>query len=242
MLSAENLDASHRGRRVLHDIVAAVEPGNLVVLLGPNASGKSTLLRSLAGIHRPENGRLSVNKLELSRLSAAELARRISYVPQENLMAFAYTVGELVGLGGAGGRVAEALTELDLNGLEKRSVLTLSGGERQRAAIARAVAQNADFLLLDEPTAHLDLRHQKSLFDLLIRLVRDEKKGVLVALHDLNLAAAYADRIILLKEGRIVASGTPAVALTAEILAEVYGIPISIQFDDAESRPRLSIF
>ena len=247
MITGRNITASHRGRRVIHGIDITVGPGVLNILLGPNASGKTSLIRCLAALHRPDSGEVRLNNRLLAQIPAAECRRCIAYVPQDNPMAFAYTVAELVGLGQEQGdahrnrEILGALAALDLEGLEQRNVLTLSGGERQRAAIARAIAQNTDYLLLDEPTAHLDLRHQKMLLDALLHLAHQENKGILLALHDLNLAAAYADRLILLQEGRIAAEGRPAQVLTTANLRHVYGTEAQIEGEN-EARPRVYIF
>ena len=248
-MTASRISASHRRRRIIDELTLTLTPGVLTALLGPNASGKTTLIRCLAGIHPLDSGRITVNGDDLRRLTSTERSRRVAYVPQDNPMAFAYTVAELVGLGNEVSQsepsikntLKDTLQLLDLEGLEQRSVLTLSGGERQRAAVARAIAQNADYLLLDEPAAHLDLRHQKLLLTILQGLAHQKNKGVLVSLHDLNLAAAFADQIILLASGKIVAHGTPQETLTIENIRRVYQTEIRIENADG-LRPRLHIF
>lgn len=245
-LSARGLSAGYRGAEAVRDVDLTVEPRRVAVLIGPNGSGKSTLLRCLARAHPPRQGSVRVDNEDLYRLSAHAAARRIAYVAQENPAPFAFTVSELVALGASIGvtgrpqqdRVEAALRLLDLNGLAGRSLLTLSGGERQRAALARAFAQETPYLLLDEPTAHLDLRHQIALLEA-VRAVAAGGKGVLLILHDLNLAAAYADVLFLLHEGRLFASGTPGQTLTAETIRQVYQTNVFIEADPISGRPRV---
>lgn len=251
-LVAEGLRAGYGAGRgagaapVLDGVSAVVERGRITALLGPNGSGKSTLVRCLARAHKPLAGRVSVDGRDLySEFSAREAARLVSYVGQENPMPFAFTVDELVRIGAdAGGaakareRVAAAVGAMELERLRTRSVVALSGGERQRASIARALAQGADFLLLDEPTAHLDLRHQAALMTAARDAAR-QGRGVLLVLHDPNLAAANADQVLLMRDGRVAATGSPAVALTAENLAAVYQTPLRLAPGDAEGRAPL---
>jgi iron complex transport system ATP-binding protein len=242
MIRVDALSASHRGHAVLHDINLGILPGQLTVLIGPNASGKSTLLRSLAGIHRPDKGRILFDGEDISRLTAKKLSEILAYAPQDNPQVFAYTVRELVGIGIAGNDdIRSAMRMMDLLPLEQRSLLTLSGGERQRTAIARVLAQTTRYCLLDEPTAHLDPYHQKSLFESLREIVKGSQKGILVALHDLPLAAAYADIVILLHQGKIIAQGPPFEAMTLENLRVVYQIDAEVH-KGGDGKSKLSIF
>jgi iron complex transport system ATP-binding protein len=247
-LSARGLTASHRRRVVLHGIDLTLPRRTVVALIGPNASGKSTLVRCLAGAHRPERGRVTVDEQDVQHLNAREASHRIAFLPQDTPVAFAFTVRELIGLASNGSEQARTdererrvLRQLDLEALEHRSLLTLSGGERQRASAARVFLQNSDYLLLDEPTAHLDLRHQALLLDAARQAAHDEGRGVLIVLHDLNLAAEFADLVVLLCEGRIAAAGTPDEVLTFERLLTVYGTTLRVSRNPESGRPLISL-
>jgi iron complex transport system ATP-binding protein len=209
-LTAEGLSAGYARRDIVDIPALTLRAGEVAVLLGPNAAGKSTLLY---------------------RISARARASHLAFVGQEAQEGFAFTVRELVALGAeahevrgrpASARIENALAQMEITELAARDLLHLSGGERQRAAIARALAQETALLLLDEPTAHLDLRHQAALMDAARRAARDRGAAVLIVLHDLNLASAYADRLILLAEGRLAADGPPSAVLTQETIARVY--------------------
>ncbi len=243
-LMAQRLTAGYAGRDALHAVDCEVIPGTVSILIGPNGSGKSTLLRCLARGLPPRQGRVLLEGDDLYVLPPHAVAARIAYVAQNNPFHFSFTVQELVHLGAAAAshpsrpqtpgsdaheRVEQALRALDLDALAARSLLALSGGEQQRAAIARALAQDTPYLLLDEPTAHLDLRHQNRLLHLLRHEARAQHKAVLIVLHDVNLAAAWADRLILMHQGRIAASGEPTTVLTPETLASVYQTDVLVQ-------------
>jgi iron complex transport system ATP-binding protein len=207
-LEAVDVSVSYRGRAALQDVSCVVRPGEVAVLVGPNGSGKSTLLRVLARALRPERGAVRLGQRNVAALSSAEYARRVAYVSQEHVVGFGFSVAEHVRLGRAAsaeGRrsppLPEILEALDLEALRSRSLLSLSGGERQRAFVARALAQDADHLLLDEPTAHLDLRHQVALLEVVREAAHERGKGALLVLHDLDLAARYADNLLLLHQG-----------------------------------------
>lgn len=233
LLEARGVSAAYGHVPVLRNADCRIAAGRLTALVGPNGSGKSTLLRCFAQGLPPQTGSILLDEQDLYRIRPREAAARLAYVPQENLAGFGFTIRELVALGaeaaplrqsavGSPERIERALRDLDLETLAGRSLLTLSGGERQRAFIARALAQDPDFLLLDEPTAHLDLRHQQRLLQRLRFAARREGKAVLVVLHDLNLAAHWADDLLLLSDGQIVAAGTPGAVLTPERLKTVY--------------------
>ena len=251
-LSADSLTARYGSLPpVLENVSVTVEPGRVTALIGPNAGGKSTLLRCLARAHPPASGRVSIGPDDLYRLPAREAARRIAYVPQDNPMPFAFTVAELIMLGADAApvgdhadrsrRISEAVALFDLEPLAERSLLTLSGGERQRAALARAFAQNTPFLLLDEPTLHLDLRHQAALLRAVRTAAREKGQAVLLVLHDINQAAAAADTLLLLHGGRIAASGEPATVLSAERLSEAYQTSVLIRDDLATGKPHVTL-
>ena len=233
-----------KGRAVLLDAVdVEVEPHSWTVIVGPNGAGKSTLLRCVAGLQRHE-GRVLVDGQEVTALSPRERAREIGYAPQIPVLPEAVTVAEYVLLGRtpyrplvAGPRrddrdvVEAALERLDLGPLTRRTLRTLSGGERQRAVLARALAQQPRLLLLDEPTASLDLGHAQSVLEIVDELRREQGITVLMTLHDLVLAAQYADRLVLLAQGRVVGSGRPQDVLTSAALARHYGATAEVTPD-----------
>jgi iron complex transport system ATP-binding protein len=228
------------GHPVVRDVGAVVERGEWVALIGPNGAGKTTLLRAIAGLV-PHDGGVSLLGRAAADLDRRERARLLAVVPQLPETPPWLTVAEYVLMGrtphlgrlareGAAdrGAAARALERLELDGLADRPLGTLSGGERQRAVVARALAQEASIVLLDEPTAALDIGHQQQALELLDGLRAHDGLTLLAAMHDLTLAAQYADRVLLLSEGRIVADGSPAEVLTEEALAEHYGATVRV--------------
>ncbi|MGO8950891.1 MAG: ABC transporter ATP-binding protein [Ktedonobacterales bacterium] len=212
----------------------------MVGLLGPNGAGKSTVLRLAAGVLKPQAGSILVLGESLGRLGRREIARRVAVVPQDFSVQFAYTVQQIVemgrqphmgslGIAGFADRAAvrSALADTDMLPLADRAFNELSGGERQRAIISLALAQDAPILLLDEPTAHLDIRHQVEVLELLRRLNREQGLTVLAALHDLNLAARYFPRLVLFNRS-VIADGPPGQVLDATILSGVYQTPVQV--------------
>jgi iron complex transport system ATP-binding protein len=235
-LVAQGLSVSLGRRPVLGPIDLALRPGGLTVVVGPNGAGKSTLLRSLAGLIAPDRGSVALNGTALARLRVSERARTIAYLPQGGTIAWPLPVAQVVALGRLPhgetpealpdrGRqaVAAALAQVGLEGFETRAATELSGGERARTLLARALAVEAAVLLADEPVAALDPRHQLVVLDVLRSRAR--LGGIVVAvMHDLALAARFADAIVLLEAGTIRAHGTPESVLTAARIAENFGI------------------
>ncbi|MEV4277727.1 heme ABC transporter ATP-binding protein [Actinoplanes xinjiangensis] len=219
------------GTTVVDGVDLHVDAGEVVALVGPNGAGKSTLLAALAG-DVPAGGRIEIDGREVRTWKPVELARRRAMLPQKAMVSFPFTVGEVIAMGRAPwtGRpesaededaVAEAMWLTETTGFARRTFPALSGGEQARVALARVLAQRTPVLLLDEPTAALDLRHQ----ELVLRAVRERagnRTRVVVVLHDLGLAAAYADRAYLLAAGRVRAEGPPREVFTAELLSDVY--------------------
>ncbi|KQX52732.1 MULTISPECIES: ABC transporter ATP-binding protein [unclassified Streptomyces] len=223
-----------------------VRPGETVGLIGPNGSGKTTLLRCVYGTLVPTSGRALLDGDDLHALGPKARARRVATVPQDSATEFELTVRELVALGrsphkrfwegdtGADrGRAGAALARVGLAELADRPYPTLSGGERQRALVARALVQDPDLLVLDEPTNHLDIRHQLDV----LALVRELGTTNLLALHDLNLAGAYCDRLYVLERGRVVTGGTPDEVLTPALLEAVYGVDAEVIPHPRTGRP-----
>lgn len=238
---AEELGLVIDGNVVLSDVTLSFPVGEVVALIGHNGSGKSSLLKILARHVLPTNGLISYNGHDLRDLQARAFARSVAYLPQDVSNGAEMTIRELVACGrypwhGALGRfstidrtkVDEALRETQIESFADRIVGTLSGGERQRAWIAMLVAQDARCLLLDEPTAALDVAHQIEVLSLVRRLAHVGGRSVVVVLHDINMAARFCDRIHALKQGRVVASGTPSEILAPKILHEVYGIEMDV--------------
>ena len=236
------------GATLLEGVSIEVGPGEIVAVAGPNGAGKSTLLSVLAGDRRADDGAVTLDGQAVSGWPRVELARRRSVMGTDRAVAFAFSAAEVAMLGRMplhGGDPNEAdqavidelMAAVDCAGLAGRVYATLSTGERQRVSLARAVAQVADvagsrtedarYLLLDEPTSSLDPAHQHTAMRL-IRRTADAGRGVLAVLHDLNLAAAYADRVVLMHEARVVESGTPAEVLRAELLESVFDIPMLV--------------
>jgi ABC-type cobalamin/Fe3+-siderophores transport system ATPase subunit len=246
MLKIEGLTVSYDARRVLNNISLEIDSGEVMALIGPNGAGKSTLVRAASGVVPVESGMLHWNKpgapsMELMTLSPMMRARTLAVVPQAASMPPAFTVWETVLMGRTPhlnflGQVSEkdeeiarlALQKVDALDLSERRVGELSGGEQQRVLLARALTQSTPILLLDEPTSNLDLHYQVSFMETVRTLARQDKLAVLVALHDLNIAARYADRVALLVEGEIIAAGTPQEVLTQELISAAYHLPVQV--------------
>jgi len=237
----EGVTVAYRGRPVLRDVTLDIAAGERVALIGPNGAGKSTLLRAVAGLVEPAAGVVELDGSPLSSLDRLAVARRIAVVPQLPVLPFATTVEEVVALGRLphehpvrGMRpvdrsvVAEAIERVGLGHLLGRDARELSLGERQLVLLAMAVAQEAPLLILDEPTVHLDLRHQVEVMDLLLDLNARLGTTVLAVLHDLVLAAHFFPRLVLLDGGRVVADGPPAEVLRPDLIREVFGVDPSL--------------
>lgn len=220
----------------------AVRAGKFAALIGPNGAGKSTLLRLATGALAADAGTVRVAGLDVATLSVRERARRIALVPQEPLPPFRFRAIDLALLGRTpyrGGfsfdgpddirKATEALARAGASELAERPLSELSGGERQRVAVARALAQDAPVLLLDEPTTFLDLQHRLSLFAVLRRLAQDESLAILTVSHDIALAAQFCDPIVVLHAGRVHAQGSPVEVVTEELLREVFGVRAVVQ-------------
>lgn len=226
---------------VLRGVSLRVHEGEFVGVIGPNGCGKSTLLRSMSGFLRPSAGAVSLDGLDVASYTPKEIARKLAVVSQELNTPFGFTVEETVHMGRlpyerrlasesdlAAEVVRRAIEETDLTPLADRPITRLSGGERQRVAVARALAQCPAILLLDEATAHLDLRYQTHLLDIVARRNAEDGLTVVAVMHDLNLAAQYCGRLVLLRDGRVFASGKPKDVLTDDTLREVYGASVMV--------------
>lgn len=245
MLEIKNLSVHYGPPTAVHpalkDISLQVAPGEILALIGPNGAGKTTLIKTISGVLRPSAGVLLWQGQDLAHLSERQRASRLAVVPQARNLPEGFTVWQTVMLGrtpylGWLGkmtpqdhiRIQWALEQTDTLSLANRLIQELSGGEQQRVLLARALAQDSTTLLLDEPTAHLDLRHQSGLLNLVRRLAKEQGLAVLMALHDLNLVAIYADRLALLVAGEIRSMGSPSEVLNPEYLMEAYQVPLKV--------------
>ena len=241
MLVAEDIHFAYKGQSVFHGLNLTGQEGELVGIVGPNGAGKTTILKLISGVLKPSLGRITINGTDLATLNGGERAKLVSAVPQNPLLPVGFRAVDLVLMGRnpylklfrwEGVRDLEIAREVmkltHTWHLADRFIGSLSGGERQRALVAMALAQEAPLLLLDEPTSSLDLAHQTGIMDLVRDLQQQRGGTVLLAMHDLTLAAQYCDRLVLLEEGRTYAAGPPEVVLTRENIARVYGAEVAV--------------
>ena len=255
MLEARDLTIKYDERIAVTGVSLTLAPGNVTAIIGPNGAGKSTLLRALNGQVRHASGVVLLNGEPIEKFSRRSIGRRVAVVAQEAELRFPVTVLEFV----LGGRFAwasnaawgwetdrdlhvaeEVLRETALGELSGRLMNELSGGERQRAVLARALATEAAFLLLDEPTANLDLSHQATLLALVRNRCDQQQAAALVVTHDINLAAQFADQILLMKSGKVIEAGTPRAVLTPELLREVFEVTVLVDAHPVTNAPRVT--
>ncbi len=247
-ICAEGLVWGVGRQTIVHGVSLDVARGETLGLIGPNGSGKSSLLRLLAGLKAPRSGSVAINGQDVSRLSRRSLARQVAFVQQNAGTETSVSVRDVVKLGRTPHRsalsgwsqadeaaVGSALARVDMTGKSAQAWQTLSGGERQRVHIARALAQAPSVMFLDEPTNHLDIHHQIEI----LRMVRDLDLTSVVALHDLNLAAMFCDRIAVMREGQLIECGAPGRVLTRTLLREVFRIEAEIGLPDGSGRPHI---
>lgn len=249
-LAAENLTLAYDERVVVPDLSLVVPPGKVTAVIGPNACGKSTLLRALGRLLRPRSGRVFLDGRDLVSYRSRHVARELAFLPQAPEVPGGITVAELVGRGRSPHQqwwhqwstadrdaVRRALERTGTADLMDRPVDELSGGQRQRVWIAMVLAQDSEILLLDEPTTYLDIAHQVEILDLVRALNRDEGRTVVAVLHDLNQAVRYADHLVVMRDGRIVAQGDPADVVTAEMVVQVFGLDAVVVEDPVTGDP-----
>ncbi|GAA3188775.1 MULTISPECIES: ABC transporter ATP-binding protein [Streptomyces] len=249
-LTAQELTLAYEDRTVVDGLDVEIPDGKVTVIVGPNACGKSTLLRALGRLLKPRSGAVLLDGTDLSRLPSRRIAQVIGLLPQTPVAPEGITVADLVSRGRQPHQkwwqqwsetdetsVAQALERTSTADLAERPVDALSGGQRQRVWIAMALAQDTDLLLLDEPTTYLDIAHQVEVLDLVRQLNRERGRTVVAVLHDLNQAARYADHLIAMKAGRIVAQGPPAGIVTAELVQEVFGMASVVVPDPVTGDP-----
>ncbi|MCD1295707.1 ABC transporter ATP-binding protein [Methanocella sp. CWC-04] len=232
---ADNVSVYYGKHKALEDISFDVSSGEIVSLVGPNGSGKSTMIKCMAQIHKPSKGKIYLDDRDISKISLKEVARLIGYVPQNFHYLFFSTVMETVLLGrkphitwSISPRdleiVQNALNDMGISDLAGKFMDQLSGGQKQKVHIARALAQEPKLFLFDEPTSNLDLKHQMEVLEITSRLAKEEGSSLIIALHDLNLAFNYSDRVVMLRGGKIFAQGKPGDVLTPENIKEVYDV------------------
>ena len=252
ILAAEGLSLGFDGRTVVHSLDLGFERGTVTTVIGPNGCGKSTLLRGLGRLLRPVAGRVTLDGGEIAAMAPRAVARRLSVLPQTPQAPAGLTVGELVArgrhprqrwyqqfTGGDERAVSHALAATDISDLAGVPLEDLSGGQRQRAWISMTLAQETELLLLDEPTTYLDLAHQVEVLELVQRLNRELGRTVVMVLHDISLAARYSDRIVAMRDGRIVACGTPAEVITPKLLWDVFGLKAQVIAEPTDGRPHV---
>jgi iron complex transport system ATP-binding protein len=240
MLNIKNLFVSYNKREILHDVSFDVKNGEVLALIGPNGAGKSTLIRAISGVIE-SRGEIQTDGKNFNAMDSMQRARYVAVVPQAISLPPAFSVWETVLMGrtpylgflGNASKhdeelVRDSLRRVNALNFSERRVGELSGGEQQRILLARALCQSTPILLLDEPTSHLDLQYQVSLLELVRDLAKENNLAVLVAMHDLNLAARYADRVALMVAGKMMAIGTPKEVLQPELIAHAYCLPVQV--------------
>ena len=239
MIDVQNLTKTYGRTNVVDNVSLTIPRGGIVALVGPNGAGKSTLLSVMSRLLKPTSGRVMLDGQDVTRTPGAELARKLTVLRQDNTVTTRMTVEDLVGFGRfphsrghltATDRdeIEQALDHMALGPIRDRFLDEVSGGQRQRAFIAMALAQNTDFVLLDEPLNNLDIKHAVAMMGIFRRLAEEFGKTVVVVLHDINFASCYADRIVALRDGRVVHDGIPADVIKPDVIQDIYGIGTSV--------------
>lgn len=252
MLSIENISAGYDGKLVLHNVSMKARTGRFIGLIGPNGSGKTTLLRVISGVLVPNVGQVLLQGTRLEKIGRRNLAKTMACLTQDPSLVLSFTVREIILMGRSPhlpkiGRettrdfeIAKNAMELaDVSHLAERLITEISGGERQRALIAMCLAQEPKILLLDEPTNHLDIAHQLSALDLIRKLNLQTGMTIVAVFHDLNLAAEYCDKLLVLKRGRVEAFGSPEDVLTADMILKVYGAKVQTLQNPVSNKPHI---
>jgi len=254
MIDVDSISFRYGKEWVLQDVSFKVERGEFVGIIGPNGSGKTTLLRALCRLLEPQKGEVFFEQAPLKRMNRTEIARRVAVVPQETQLLFPFSAMEIVLMGRSpylGRRLFESEKDVKIarRAMEwtgtlpfsERSIDELSGGERKRIFIARALAQEPEVILLDEPTANLDIHHEIDFLELILSLNQGKGLTILMASHDMNVASEFCDRLVLLKEGRIYQIGTSAEVITKEHIEQVYGCDVWVDRHPVSGTPRINL-
>lgn len=254
ILKVSDVNYSYNGKKALDNIGFNIESGNFIGIIGPNGAGKSTLLKVLSSALKPDRGTVLLNGIPLSNMKSRDIASCIAFVPEETIVNFCFTCREIVLMGRTPyiNRFSwekdedymiaeEAMKMTDTIEFKSRDINSLSSGEKQRVIIARALAQKPDVLLLDEPTSHLDINHQKEIFDLLMKLNRDSNLTIVTVMHDINLASIYCENLILLDSGKVFMEGKPSELITEENIKSIYGTEVRISRDVKTGIPGITI-
>jgi len=237
MLRVKNLKFSYKHQEILKDISLEARPGEILAIIGPNGAGKTTLLRCILNILRPAKGVITVDKQDLLHMSSRERAKLLAYVPQAYPPKFPMTVFDTVLMGRrpylcwrpAREELKKVTSILEIMGLDSFSAKDfdcLSGGQKQKVMLARALVQEARYLLLDEPTSSLDLKYQLEVMQLLCQIVKEKNMGIVVAIHDLNLALRFSDRVVMMQNGTVFCSGLPDKVMNQDNIRTVYGVNV----------------
>ncbi|RHW63449.1 ABC transporter ATP-binding protein [Clostridium botulinum] len=249
-IKVENLSIAYDESIIVEKLNVSIPKGKITTIIGPNGCGKSTILKTIGRIMKPKNGMIYINGEDIKKLSTKEIAKKMAILPQSPQSPSGLTVGELVAYGryphqrGLGSLTSEdkkiiewALEATKTSEFEHRSVDALSGGQRQRVWIAMALAQQTDLILLDEPTTYLDLSHQLEVLELLYDLNKKQKCSIVMVIHDLNLAARFADYMIAIRSGKVISKGVPEIVMTSSVLRETFNIDVEIVKDPRTHRP-----
>lgn len=240
MIEVRNVTKLYGGRPVVDDVSFSLAPGGVISLIGPNGAGKSTLLSMMSRLQDRDGGQILLDGQDVTRIPGQVLARRLSVLRQENHFVSRLTVRDLVGFGRyphSRGRltpldhekIEAALAFLDLGGLSERFLDQLSGGQRQRAYVAMVLCQDTDYLLLDEPLNNLDMRHSVAMMAMIRRAADELGRTIILVVHDINFASAYSDRILAMKDGRLVLDGPPGEVMTPAALESIFQIPVRVE-------------
>jgi iron complex transport system ATP-binding protein len=244
-LKVQDIEFSYASVPILKDVCIELAASEMLSVVGPNGAGKSTLIRCIDKILKPQRGIILLDERDIKELRLMELAKKIGYIPQSVSQVFPATVFDAVLMGRRPhlgwratekdtDKVLETLHLLHIEDLAMREINELSGGQLQKVFIARALAQDPDVLLLDEPTSNLDIKHQLEVMSIIERIVKEKGISAIMAIHDLNLAARYADRIIMMNSGKIVSAGDPASVLTRDNIKRVYGVEANVNYNDGK--------
>lgn len=252
VLEIENINLQYGTGEILKKVSFDTQKGDFISIIGPNGSGKTSLLKAIAGITPICGGEIRLHQKDISKISRKEMARQIAVVPQQNLESSLFTVMETVLMGRTPHlslvgietqhdyeQARSAMRFTDVEHLAERRISELSGGERQRVTIARAICQEAEIILLDEPTSALDFSHQVRIMDLMQRMIEDKQTTIIMISHDLNLSAMYSNRILVLKDGKILKVGTPGEVLTKEVLLKAFGCQMHVSSNPFFAVPRV---